>query len=186
MRLGAPHGGQFLVGDHDDLLHRVEAVEHRRVRAADIEHDVPVVPRRGLDERADTRRRPPARATFRSGDASRSGPALVLTHEALEERGVEPVGVLQRVGDGEPRLGAEVDGGIAVGEVQVHQQRRCPARMRASSVATLTAAVVVPTPPFAPRNAKTSPPGPMSREAGDPGERGVEFLGGERVPAGTP
>ena len=76
--------------------------------------------------------------------------------QPVEERLVEPVRVLERVDDREARLDAEEHGGIAVGDVQIDEQRRLSGELSASAVATLTATVVVPTPPFAPTKAKTS------------------------------
>ena len=89
----------------------------------------------------------------RSDEASRSTPDLVCDDEAPEERLVEAVGVLQRIDDREARLGAKKHRRVAVGDVQIDEQRLLPGSSFASAVATLTATVVVPTPPLAPTNA---------------------------------
>ena len=120
-------------------------------------HGVPVVRRRELQQR----RNPPqvhgADRPLGRGQQVHAG-GLALHDEALEERLVEPVRVLHRVGHGEPRLGAQEDRRVAVGQVEVHQQRalvvalpaRAPSRRSPRSV-------VVPTPPLAPMKAKIWP-----------------------------
>ena len=66
-----------------------------------------------------------------------------LDDQALQELGVEAIHVLERVEQRESRIRAEEDCRIAVGQVQVDEQRRALDR-GTSTVATLTAVVVVP------------------------------------------
>ena len=80
-----------------------------------------------------------------------------MADQSAEECLVQPVHVLERVDHREARFGAEVHGGVAVRQVQIDQDRRPAGSSCASAVATLVATVVVPTPPFAPMKAKTSP-----------------------------
>ena len=110
-----------------------ERVEHRRIRTRDVEHDVAVVALGELQQRADA-----ADVQRRHHHAIRRGQQvdarLRLDDQVAEERLVEPMRVLQRVDDREPRLGAEEHRRVAVGHVQVDQQRaaRHEPRQRAS------------------------------------------------------
>ncbi len=72
------------------------------------------------------------------------------------------MGVLQGIGDGEVRVGAEQCRGVAGGEMQVDEQRLSPGAAAASFVARFTATVVAPTPPFPPTIAKIWPAGEVS------------------------
>ena len=54
--------------------------------------------------------------------------ALGADDQAAEERLVEPVGVLERIDDREARLGAKEHRRVAVGHVQVDEERACPVR----------------------------------------------------------
>ena len=59
-------------------------------------------------------------------------PAGVGAIRPLQVGLVQAIDVLERIGDREPRLNAEEHGGVAVGRVQIDQQRRF-LRDRASS-----------------------------------------------------
>ena len=62
----------------------------------------------------------------RSDEASKSRPAAGLDDEALEEGVVEAVDVVERVDHREAGFDAEEDGGVAMREVQVDEQRPPP------------------------------------------------------------
>ena len=99
-------------------------------------------------------------STLRGGRASGGAEQIEARfgshHEAAEERRIETLHVLEGVEHGEPRLGAKEHRRVTAGEIQIDQQRRSWLGT-ASAVATLTAMVVAPTPPFAPTKAKVSP-----------------------------
>ena len=103
------------------------------VRPRHVEHDVAIVPRRGVDQPADARRihRRRDRAI---GRRQQREAGLGMADQAVEERLVEPMDVLERVDHREARLGAEEDRGIAVGEVQIDRaassRATAPARSR--------------------------------------------------------
>ena len=83
--------------------------------------------------------------------------------EALQELRVEPVHVLERVEHENRGIGAKEDGRIA-DRPGADRSAACAAgESFASAVATLTAVVVVPTPPLAPTKAKTGPPTALDR-----------------------
>ena len=56
--------------------------------------------------------------------------ATGVTDQPAEERLVQPVHVLERVDHREPRFGSEVDRSVAVGQVQIDQDRRTTRQLR--------------------------------------------------------
>ena len=126
---GIADGGELLVGDHHEVRHVIEAVEHGQVRARHVEHRVRVLRRGELQDGAE----PPQvhhSGAGRSADASSSTPDVVLTTRLLQKLGVKPMQVLKRVEQRESRIGAEEDGRIPVGKVQVDEQRRALRQLR--------------------------------------------------------
>ena len=79
---------------------------------------------------ADARARRPAPAGTRSDERQQVDARGRVNDQAAEERLVEPVGVLERVDDGEPRLGAEEHRRVAVRQVQIDQQRLARSSLR--------------------------------------------------------
>ena len=149
-----PNRCQFLVGDDHEPGCRFERLDHH-VGARHVEYDVAIVARRGFDQHSNAGRinRRRARA-IRRREERQSGAGVA--DEPGEKGLVQPMHVLERVDDREARLRAEIDGGVAVGQVQIDESVE-PRSLWDSAVATLVATVVVPTPPLAPMNAKTSP-----------------------------
>ena len=107
----------------------LERIEHRRIGARHVQHDVTVVALGELEDRPDApdvhRRQHHAVGRRQKIDA-----ALGVDDQVPEERLVEPVRVLERVDDRESRLGAEEHGGIAVGHVQIDEQRAARFELR--------------------------------------------------------
>ena len=70
-----------------------------------------------------SRRSSIGRDAGRSADAREVETGRGVDDEALQERGIEPVHVLERVEHRETRVDAEEHRRVAVGEVQIDQQR---------------------------------------------------------------
>ena len=62
-------------------------------------------------------------AVARSEEARRSNRDLGVRDQSLEERLVQPVGILERIEDGKPGLDSEKHGRVAVRQMQVDEQR---------------------------------------------------------------
>ncbi len=147
---------ELLVRHDDEIRHVIEAVEHGRVGTRYVEDGVGVLRGGELHDRP-SRRMSTARFAGRSADASSSRPEARLDDQALQELGVEPMHVLERVEQRESRIGAEEDGRIAVGQVQVDEQRRALRQLRQHG-RDVDRRGGRATPPFAPTKAKTGPP----------------------------
>ena len=106
------------------VVAELESVEHRRIRARHVEHDAQGSARAAQSIRlrtgADVHRSHHAAVRTKPADRGRTSSA----DQRSQERIVQPLDVLERIGDRKPRFGADKQRGVAACHVQVDQQRR--------------------------------------------------------------
>ena len=112
------HRRQLLVPNHDDAGRAAQGVQHGPVRTGHVGDHVRILVLEEVQQRANPfrvdgyRRRP-------VGRGEEVDPDFCARHQALEQRLVHALSVLERVEHRKPRLDAEEERGVAVRRVQV-------------------------------------------------------------------
>ena len=153
---GAAHGRQLLVRDDDDARGGVERVERRGIGPGHVEDHVAIELRRELDDRPELLR---AGVLNAARDRTRPGaprPAFVGVTRPRKNASSKRC-VFSSASTIEKRGSAPKSSAASPWATCRSAKSVCEGATFASAVATFTAVVVVPTPPLAPTNAKTSP-----------------------------
>ena len=121
--VGVANRWQLVVDDDENGRRRIEGVDERRLGPRHVEHDIPVVAEREVDQRANAlqidRAWGRARPRGRCQEVQTRGCA---NDQTSEKRLVETMRVLQRFEHRESRLDAEERPGVARRQVQVDEQ----------------------------------------------------------------